>query len=93
MLKKPEAKPSLGLKEESGKHWGIPSHPRMLTPYQVPPITGLRVQSEGLENDQEEGESMDVMNQDDEAMMAAMGITGFGSTKVRVFLTGGYASA
>jgi len=39
------------------------------------------VQSEGLENDQEEGESMDVVNQDDEAMMAMMGIGGFGSTK------------
>ena len=27
---------------------------------------------------------MDVVNQDDEAMMAAMGIAGFGSTKVRM---------
>jgi len=43
------------------------------------------MQSEGLENDQEEGESMDVVNQDDEAMMAMMGIGGFGSTKVRTF--------
>lgn len=40
--------------------------------------------SEGLENDQEEGESMDAMDQYDETMMAAMGITGFGSTKVCV---------
>jgi len=43
------------------------------------------VQSEGLENDQEEGESMDAVTQDDEAMMAMMGIAGFGSTKVRMF--------
>jgi hypothetical protein len=30
----------------------------------------------------EEGEEMDLTNGDDEAMMAAMGLVGFGSTKV-----------
>ena len=30
----------------------------------------------------EEGEAMEAMNEDDEAMMAIMGMTGFGSTKV-----------
>ena len=80
-----EAKPSPGLKEESGKHWRIPVCQLLLTRYQVPPVPEPRIQSEGLENGQEEGESMDVVNQDDEAMMAAMGIAGFGSTKVCVF--------
>lgn len=46
------------------------------------------MQSEGVENDQEEGESMDVVSQDDEAMMAAMGIAGFGTTKVWGFSAG-----
>lgn len=40
-----------------------------------------RVQSEGPENGQEEGESMDAVGQDDEDMAAMMGITGFGTTK------------
>lgn len=57
----------------------------MLIPYQVPPIPEPRVQSEGLEDGQEEEESMDTVDQDEEAMMALMGIGGFGSTKVRVF--------
>jgi hypothetical protein len=30
----------------------------------------------------EEGETMEAVNDDDEAMMATMGLTGFGSTKV-----------
>jgi hypothetical protein len=30
----------------------------------------------------EEGEAMEAVNDDDEAMMAMMGLTGFGSTKV-----------
>jgi hypothetical protein len=30
----------------------------------------------------EEGEAMEAVNDDDEAMMAMMGMTGFGSTKV-----------
>jgi len=47
----------------------------------VPSVPEPRLQGEGLENGQEEGESMDVVNPDDEAMMAAMGIAGFGSTK------------
>jgi hypothetical protein len=33
----------------------------------------------------EEGEAMETVNDDDEAMMAMMGLTGFGSTKVLVF--------
>lgn len=57
----------------------------MLIPYQVPPVPEPRLQGEGLENGQEEGESMEVLNQDDEAMMAAMGIAGFGTTKVCAF--------
>ena len=61
----------------------VPSCLWMLTLYQVPLIPEPRVQSEGPENDQEEGESMDAVDQDDEAMMAAMGIAGFGTTKVR----------
>lgn len=32
----------------------------------------------------EEGEAMEAVNDDDEAMKAMMGLTGFGSTKVRV---------
>ena len=32
----------------------------------------------------EEGEAMEAVNDDDEAMMAMMGLTGFGSTKVLV---------
>jgi len=63
---------------------GVPPHPRMLTLDQVSLVPEPRVQSEGLEDDQEEGESMDTVNQDDEAMMSMMGIGGFGSTKVRV---------
>jgi U4/U6.U5 tri-snRNP-associated protein 3 len=31
---------------------------------------------------EEEGEADEVMNNDDEVMMAMMGLTGFGSTKV-----------
>ena len=61
----------------------------MLTLRQVPPVPEPRVQSEGLEDDQEEGESMDAVNQDDEGMMAMMGIAGFGSTKVRMLTVGG----
>ena len=77
-----EAKPSPGLKEESGKYLHILVCQLLLTRYQVPPVPAPRVQSEGPENSQEEGESMEAVNQDDEAMMVAMGITGFGSTKV-----------
>ena len=62
-----------------------PPPPRILILRQVPPVPEPRVQSEGLEDGQEEGESMDAVDQDDEAMMALMGIGGFGSTKVRVF--------
>ena len=32
---------------------------------------------------------MDAVNQDDEGMMAMMGIAGFGSTKVRMLTVGG----
>ena len=60
----------------------------MLTLHQVPPVPEPRVQSEGFEDDQEEGESMDAVNQDDEGMMAMMGIAGFGSTKVRILTMG-----
>lgn len=60
---------------------------QVLTPREVPPVPESHVLSEGLENGQEEGESMDVVNQDDEAMMTTMGISGFGSTKVWAFYT------
>lgn len=33
--------------------------------------------------DGEEGEAVDVTNEDDAAMMAMMGLSGFGTTKVR----------
>lgn len=36
-------------------------------------------------DDIEEGEEMDATNEDDAAMMAMMGLTGFGTTKVRLF--------
>ena len=62
----------------------VPPHPRMLTLDQVPPVPEPRAQSESFENGQEEGESMDAVDQGDEDMMAMMGIAGFGSTKVRV---------
>lgn len=35
-----------------------------------------------LDDEQEEGEEMDVINEDEDAMMAMMGMSGFGSTKV-----------
>ena len=34
------------------------------------------------EGEAEEGETLDVPNEDDEAMLAMMGMSGFGSTKV-----------
>ena len=34
-------------------------------------------------DDREEGEEMDATNEDDAAMMAMMGLSGFGTTKVR----------
>lgn len=79
-----EEEPSSGPKEESGEY-GAPTTPQPLTFHEVPPVPEPRIQSEDLENGQEEGESMDAVNQDDEAMMATMGIAGFGSTKVWVF--------
>jgi U4/U6.U5 tri-snRNP-associated protein 3 len=81
----PEVKPSPGPREESGTH-GMSTPSQTLTSHKVPLVPEPRVQSEGLEDDQEEGESMDVVNPDDEAMMAMMGINGFGTTKVCVFL-------
>ena len=42
-----------------------------------------RHESEVPTEDGEEGEAMDDTNQDDEAMMAMMGLSGFGTTKVR----------
>ena len=42
-----------------------------------------RPESEVPTEDGEEGEAMDDTNQDDEAMMAMMGLSGFGTTKVR----------
>lgn len=57
----------------------------MLTFPGVPLAPEPGVQGDSVENGQEEGESMDAVDQDDEAMMAAMGISGFGSTKVWVF--------
>jgi hypothetical protein len=56
----------------------------VLTFHEVPLVPEPGVQIENLESGQEEGESMDAVNQDDEAVMAMMGITGFGSTKVWV---------
>ena len=41
-----------------------------------------RQESEVPTDGGEEGEAMDDTNQDDEAMMAMMGMNGFGSTKV-----------
>lgn len=76
-----EVKPSPGSKEGSGE-CGALAPSQVLTSHVVPPIPEPRIQSGGLENGQEEGESMDAVNQDDEAMMGIMGITGFGSTKV-----------
>ena len=42
-----------------------------------------RLASEGAIEDGEDGEEMDATNDDDAAMMAMMGLTGFGTTKVR----------
>lgn len=39
--------------------------------------------SEMLTEDGEEGEAMEDTNEDDAAMMAMMGMTGFGTTKVK----------
>ncbi|KAL9714790.1 hypothetical protein Ac2012v2_001450 [Leucoagaricus gongylophorus] len=55
---------------------------------QLPPQIG-KSQSGGsklehkkpLDDEQEEGEEMDVINEDEDAMMAMMGMSGFGSTK------------
>ena len=57
----------------------------MLTFQGVPLVLESGVQNDSTENGQEEGESMDAVSQDEEAVMAAMGISGFGSTKVWVF--------
>lgn len=81
--KNPEFKPSLGLKEAPGK-FETPTLSQALTFHKVSPVPEPRIQSEGLENGQEEGESMDAVNEDDEGMAAMMGISGFGSTKVWV---------
>ena len=41
----------------------------------------------------EEGEEMDATNDDDAAMMAMMGMSGFGSTKVRDLLAGCFVAS
>lgn len=46
-----------------------------------------RQESEVPTEDGEEGEAMDDTNQDDEAMMAMMGLSGFGTTKVCPFVS------
>ena len=43
-----------------------------------------RQESEAPVEDGEEGETMDATNDDDSAMMAMMGMSGFGTTKVRL---------
>ena len=47
------------------------------------PDTRSRHASELPTEDGEEGEAMDATNDDDAAMMAMMGMSGFGTTKVR----------
>ena len=79
-----EVKPSPGPKGESSGKCGTLTPSEVLTFYEAPLVQEPRAQSAGFENGQEEGESMDAVNQDDEAMMATMGIIGFGSTKVWV---------
>ena len=48
--------------------------------------TGARQDSEVPTDGAEEGEAMDATNDDDAAMMAMMGMSGFGSTKVSLAL-------
>ena len=45
-------------------------------------LTNSRDISEAPMDDREEGEEMDATNEDDAAMMAMMGMSGFGTTKV-----------
>ena len=80
-LKNSEFKSSLGLKEEPGKY-EAPTASQILTFREASPVPEPRIQSGDLEDGQEEGESMDAVNEDDEGMAAMMGITGFGTTKV-----------
>jgi U4/U6.U5 small nuclear ribonucleoproteins len=50
------------------------------------------IQAQVDEGEAEEGETMDAVNDDDEDMMAMMGMTGFGSTKVLTSLSLPYYS-
>lgn len=47
-----------------------------------PPSARPRQESEVPAEEGEEGEAMDATNEDDAVMMAMMGLTGFGTTKV-----------
>lgn len=50
---------------------------------------GSKVEPHDVMDGQEEGEAPDDMNEDDAAMMAMMGVAGFGSTKVNVSAASG----
>jgi len=45
-------------------------------------VSQLNLASDALDDVIEEGEAMDTTNEDDTAMMAMMGMSGFGTTKV-----------
>lgn len=47
--------------------------------------TRLNLDPDAPDHPEEEGEAMDEVNDDDAAMMAMMGVAGFGSTKVCLF--------
>lgn len=61
-------------------------HVNVLLPlFLMPVIDSVKPQpgsSRLVDDEQEEGEEMDVTTEDDAAMMAMMGMSGFGSTKV-----------
>lgn len=48
----------------------------------IDPVKPQPGSSRLVDDEQEEGEEMDVTTEDDAAMMAMMGMSGFGSTKV-----------
>lgn len=60
-----------------------PSNADCLLDTPEPSASRPRQDAEALVDGAEEGEEMDVANNDDAAMMAMMGMGGFGSTKVR----------
>lgn len=70
-----------GRREDQKPTSNQPSQLKDSTPTQPPP--SVPSGSKSIDDDeQEEGEEMDVAEEDDSGMAAMMGLSGFGSTKV-----------